>query len=163
MRDPGLSSRLSANNAPVPRPIVVATAAPVTPSRGNGPSPKIRQGPSRMLIAFASQSTRIAIAASPAPRKIALITNSMMIVDVAAEHDARVRRCPSRARRTTRPSTRSSARREHRAGHAEHERDAEREQNCLAGGLRRAVACRARRCAARPSPTAAIANPIARA
>ena len=58
----------------------VAIAAPVTPSRGNGPSPKIRHGPSTMLIAFANQSTRIAIAASPAPRKIALMRNSMTIV-----------------------------------------------------------------------------------
>jgi hypothetical protein len=32
-----------------------------------------------MLIAFASQSTRIAIAASPAPRKMALTTNSTMM------------------------------------------------------------------------------------
>ncbi len=96
MRDPGLSSRLSANSAPVPRPMFVATAAPVTPSRGNGPSPKIRHGPSKMLIAFANQSTRIAIAASPAPRKIALMRNSMTIVDIAAEHDARVRRAGAR-------------------------------------------------------------------
>ncbi len=73
-------SRYSWYTTPVPRPMVVATAAPVTPSRGKGPRPKIRQGPSRMLIAFASQRTRIAIAASPAPRKIALIRNKSSTV-----------------------------------------------------------------------------------
>src|SRR2546430_10310405 len=44
--------RYSWYSTPVPRPMVVAMAAPVTPSRGNGPSPRIRQGPSRMLIEF---------------------------------------------------------------------------------------------------------------
>ena len=37
----------------VPRPMFVATAAPVTPSSGNGPSPKIRQGSSTRLMALA--------------------------------------------------------------------------------------------------------------
>ena len=58
------------------RPIVVAIAAPVTPSRGKGPMPKMSSGPRMMLIQFASHSTRIAIAASPAPRKIALTRKS---------------------------------------------------------------------------------------
>ena len=58
------------------RPMVVATAAPVTPSRGNGPSPNTNSGPSRMLIPLASQSARMVMAASPAPRKLALIRNS---------------------------------------------------------------------------------------
>ena len=64
----------------MPRPIVVATAAPVTPSRGNGPQPKMRQGPSTMLMPLASQSVRIVIEASPAPRKAALMTNSSSTV-----------------------------------------------------------------------------------
>jgi len=59
--------------------MVVAMAAPVTPSRGNGLTPKIRQGPSTILMPLASHSTRIAIAASPAPRKMALIRNSSRI------------------------------------------------------------------------------------
>ena len=57
----------------IPRPVVVATAAPVTPSAGKGPRPKMRHGSSTRLIAFASQRTRIATAASPAPRKTALM------------------------------------------------------------------------------------------
>ena len=59
------------------RPVVVATAAPVTPRRGNGPSPKMKQGSRQMLNALAIHSTRIAIAASPAPRNTALIRNSI--------------------------------------------------------------------------------------
>ncbi len=65
---------------PVPRPMLVATAAPVSPSSGNGPSPKIRQGSSTRLTALASHSERMAIEASPAPRKAALIRNSSMMV-----------------------------------------------------------------------------------
>src|SRR5438445_11275695 len=64
---------------PVPRPIVVATAAPITPSLGNGPRPKMKHGPSKMLMVFASQRTRIAMAASPAPRKMALMRNNNRI------------------------------------------------------------------------------------
>ena len=41
--------------------------------------PKMRQGPSTMLMKFANHSTRIAIAASPAPLKIALIMYNIMI------------------------------------------------------------------------------------
>src|SRR3569623_574371 len=66
----------SRNSTPVPRPMVVATAAPVTPSRGMGPSPNTITGPSRMLILFASHSVRMVMAASPAPRNAALIRNS---------------------------------------------------------------------------------------
>ena len=55
-------------------------AAPVIPISGNGPRPKIRQGSSTMLTPLASQSDRIAIEASPAPRKIALIRNSSRMV-----------------------------------------------------------------------------------
>ena len=63
----------------MPRPVVVATAAPATPRRGNGPRPKIRQGSRQMLIALAIHKTRIAIAASPAPRNTALIRNNIMM------------------------------------------------------------------------------------
>ena len=60
--------------------MLVATAAPVTPISGNGPQPKMKHGPSTMLSAFASHSVRIAITASPAPRKIALIRKIMNTV-----------------------------------------------------------------------------------
>jgi hypothetical protein len=63
--------------------MLVPMAAPVTPMRGKGPMPKIRQGPSVMLIAFAIHSTRIAIAASPAPRKTELIMNSSVTPPLA--------------------------------------------------------------------------------
>ncbi len=58
------------------RPIVVPTAAPVTPSRGNGPTPKMNSGPRIMLQPLAIHSERMAMAASPAPRNTALIRNS---------------------------------------------------------------------------------------
>ena len=60
--------------------MVVATAAPVTPSAGNGPTPNTSIGPSTMLMPLASHSVRIAIAGSPAPRKAALIMNSRITV-----------------------------------------------------------------------------------
>jgi len=53
---------------------------------GERPEAKIRQGPRAMLIQFASHSTRIAIAASPAPRKIALIRKSMTITTFPPRH-----------------------------------------------------------------------------
>jgi len=40
----------------------------------------MRQGPSTILMAFASHSTRIAMAASPAPRKIAFTRKRSVIV-----------------------------------------------------------------------------------
>ena len=58
------------------RPVHVASAAPVTPKRGNGPTPKIRQGSSIRLMMFETHSSRMAMAASPAPRKIALLRKS---------------------------------------------------------------------------------------
>ena len=58
------------------RPVKVASAAPVTPIRGKGPQPKIRQGSSTRLMMFDTQSRRIAMAASPAPRKMALFRKS---------------------------------------------------------------------------------------
>ena len=62
------------------RPRVVAIAAPSRPRAGTGPQPKIRIGSSAMLIRLASQSDRIATAASPAPRKMALIRNNHITV-----------------------------------------------------------------------------------
>src|SRR2546425_3344462 len=59
-------------------------AAPTMPSFGNGPIPNIKSGLRTILIELASQSTRIAIAASPAPRKIALIKKSKTIVELPA-------------------------------------------------------------------------------
>ena len=59
---------------PILRPIVVDTAAPVTPSLGNGPRPKMKHGSRIRLMRFDTHSTRIAIAASPAPRNTALFT-----------------------------------------------------------------------------------------
>ncbi len=69
----------AAYSTPTPRPMLVAIAAPSMPSAGIGPQPKISSGHSTMFRPLASHSTRIAMAASPAPRKIALITNSSMI------------------------------------------------------------------------------------
>ncbi len=56
--------------------MVVPIAAPTTPSCGRGPHPNTSAGPSTMLIAFASHSVRIAVAASPELRKTELIRNS---------------------------------------------------------------------------------------
>jgi len=69
-------------------PIVVAMAAPVTPSFGNGPTPKIRQA-EQNVYSICQQSTRIAIAASPAPRKMRL-SGKASRYEIAAEHDASV-------------------------------------------------------------------------
>ena len=75
-----LASTASWMSTPEPRATVVATAAPVTPSSGNGPQPKMRKGSSRRLIAFAVQRTRIAIVASPAPRNAALMRKRRITV-----------------------------------------------------------------------------------
>ena len=79
-RPPGRVRWYSWYSTPHPRPIVVAMAAPATPICGNGPSPKMRHGPSTMLMVLANHSTRIAMAASPAPRKMALMRNSSITV-----------------------------------------------------------------------------------
>ena len=68
----------------MPRPMVVATAAPVTPISGKGPSPKIRQGSNTMFTRLASHTDHMAMAASPAPRKIAFIRNSRKMVTLVA-------------------------------------------------------------------------------
>ena len=72
MRPPGRNRAQQAYSTPTPRPIVVPTAAPVTPISGNGPTPKMKHGAKIILSPFASTKTRMAIAASPAPRKMAL-------------------------------------------------------------------------------------------
>ena len=66
-------------STPTPRPMLVAMAAPSMPIAGTGPQPKISRGSSTMFRPLATHSTRIATAASPAPRNTALITNSSMI------------------------------------------------------------------------------------
>jgi hypothetical protein len=68
----------------MPRPMLVAIAAPVTPIAGTGPHPKINSGSRTMLMAFEIQSIRIAIAGSPAPRKIALTRNNSVTVALPA-------------------------------------------------------------------------------
>ena len=109
------------------------SAAPVTPSLGNGPSPNTSNGPSTMLMPLARNSVRIATAGSPAPRNTALIRNSRMTVTLppsmmrvkrppAADHLGRrahrgqqlgARRAPRprRPRRPARRRARSPARR----------------------------------------------------
>jgi hypothetical protein len=61
---------------PMLRPVKVASAAPVTPIRGKGPHPKIRQGSRTRLMMLETQRRRMAMAASPAPRKMALFRKS---------------------------------------------------------------------------------------
>src|SRR5260370_1299829 len=50
---------------PTLRPMLVETAAPVTPSLGNGPRPMMKQGSRQRLMKLASHKTRMATAASP--------------------------------------------------------------------------------------------------
>ena len=64
--------------------MVVATAAPVSPSWGNGPRPKMRHGSRMMLIRLAIPSDRMAIDGSPAPRKTALIRKIKKITMLVA-------------------------------------------------------------------------------
>ncbi len=63
----------------MPLPMLVAMAAPVTPSSGKGPRPKMRQGSRMMFSVLAMISTRMEMAASPALLKTALMMNSSMI------------------------------------------------------------------------------------
>jgi hypothetical protein len=65
--------------------MVVPTAEPATPSRGNGPMPKIKQGFRQMFTMLASHSARMAVAASPAPRNTALMRNSKKMVTLPAK------------------------------------------------------------------------------
>ena len=59
---------------------MVATAAPITPSSGKGPQPNIKNGSRIMFNPFDNISVHIAIEASPAPLKIALIKNNKSMV-----------------------------------------------------------------------------------
>ena len=58
--------------------MVVPIPEPSTPNRGNGPMPKINKGFRKMLTMLAIHRTRMASAASPAPRNTALTRNSIM-------------------------------------------------------------------------------------
>ena len=55
-----------------------AISAPATPRRGKGPKPKMSNGSNTMLTKIENHRTRIAITASPAPRKTLLITKSII-------------------------------------------------------------------------------------
>ena len=57
----------------MPLPILVAIAAPSTPIAGIGPQPKMNMGSKIILIMFAIINAFIAMAALPAPLKMALI------------------------------------------------------------------------------------------
>src|SRR5713226_4767391 len=54
-------------------------AAEETPSLGKGPQPKMRQGSRTRLMMLETQSKRMAMAASPAPRKMALLRKRSMM------------------------------------------------------------------------------------
>ena len=78
-----LNSVASWMHTAVPRPITVETAAPATPSSGNGPTPNISSGSRIRLIVLAIHSTRMAMAASPAPLNPALIRKSSRMTPFA--------------------------------------------------------------------------------
>ncbi len=121
----------------MPRPIVVATAAPVTPSRGTGPTPKMNTGPRTMLMPLASQSVRMVSAASPAPRKAALIEKQQDHADAAGEDRARVARA-NRLHRGRCAHEREQVRSGDRSEGADDEGHADAEHHRLRGGARRA-------------------------
>src|SRR6266849_4951572 len=73
------------------RPVNVARAAPVTPSLGKGPQPKMRQGSRTRLMMLETQSKRMATAASPAPRKIALLRKRSMMAPLPPRPIAKTR------------------------------------------------------------------------
>ena len=127
-------------------PVVVATAAPVTPSRGNGPSPKMKHGSRQMLMALAIHSTRIATAASPAPRNTALIRNSIRMTPLKPRTIAANDECARTSGGA--PISASSGPREPEAGEAERHRDENAERNRLnrrdRGAVRIALADAAR-------------------
>src|SRR5256885_478472 len=128
----------------MPRPMVVATAAPATPRRGNGPQPNTRKGPSTMLMPFASQSVRIAMVASPAPRKLALIRNSRMTVTLPPSI-TRVKRAPT-ATTAGEPPIAASSRGAKRAP-------------ATATAAARAIPSTSACAAARAAPAAAVVSP----
>ena len=118
--------------------MLVPMAAPVTPRRGKGPTPKIRHGPSVMLIALAIQRTRIAMAASPVPRKTELMMNSSVTPPLAPSM-TRANRPPV----DTTPSSAPIILRRSGANRtpviADHRADREADDDRLHGGSRRAV------------------------
>ena len=116
-------------------------------------APKMSSGPSTMLIPFASQSMRIAIAASPAPRKIALIDEQQDDARLAAEHHARVADADARAPRRSAPISASSCGAKHDADHAEHDGHDERRARSPARRRARRPRRPSRRCGARPPPS----------
>lgn len=63
----------------MPLPIFEAMAAPVIPSSGKGPIPKIRHGSRNIFSVFAISSTLSEMAASPALLKTAWMMNNIMI------------------------------------------------------------------------------------
>ena len=112
----------SCRHTAMPRPVVVATAAPTRPRAGNGPRPKMSSGSSTRLIPLATHSTRIATVASPAARKIALMRKSSTTDDVAAEHDHREPRRLAEDGCASAPIMRQERRALTRPGHAERHR-----------------------------------------
>ncbi len=122
-------------STPTLRPMVVATAAPVTPSRGNGPMPNTNSGPSRMLIPLASQSARMLIAASPRAAEGGVDQEQQQDADVAGQHEAGVARADRHhgRRGAHRPEER---RRQQTAADADHRRQPEADEDRLRGGAR---------------------------
>ena len=107
-------------------PDVVATAAPVTPSFGNGPEAEDQQRPEHDVDRVrepqhAHRDRRVARAAEDRVDQ-----EQHHDRDVAAEHDARVRACPIAMHVGRRAHHAEQPRREQRAEHAEHERDGRR-------------------------------------
>ncbi len=72
----------------MPRPVLVATAAPVMPSSGSGPRPKMKQGPSMMFSRVRQPQGSHRVAGSPAPRKDRVDQENHEHRQVAAQHDA---------------------------------------------------------------------------
>ena len=118
--------------------MLVATAAPATPSSGNGPSPKMKQGPSTMFSRLPSHNTRIAIAASPDPRNTALIRNNSTTVTLPPSMTW-VNRCPERITSGDAPITCNRLGRARRRENGDQRRDDDPEQDRLSGRARRAV------------------------
>ena len=100
--------------------------------------PKMRHGPSTMLTALANHSTRIAMAASPAARKMALIRNSSRTLPLRADHHTREigARAHDLGTRAHRPQQRGSRRNRHRA---RDDAGQHADQDRLDGGARRRV------------------------
>ena len=139
LRRPSLRVRTySWISTPVQRPMLVPMAAPATPRRGNGPMPKMRHGPSVMLIALAIHSTRIAMAASPVPRKTELMMNSSVTPPLAPSI-TRANRLPVDTTPSSGAHHPEKIRREQDAGDADHGADHQADDDRLHGSAGRAV------------------------